>query len=171
MIKMFFVVAVCFFSAQAWSQHLLSAGPEVAFGTNFGKTKAGFGASIEYLYKFSERVGVRTSGGYDVFNVRNVNDSKTSFLPIRVGIEGFLSDVFFAYCEAGIAFYRSSFYDENKFSYAIGTGYKVPFGLKNQFVQISALYNSVLFTKSSLAWFNFRVAYGIDLGPKSSKAK
>jgi hypothetical protein len=152
-------------------QNAISIGLDVSSSPSNRSTSLGIGGSVEYNKSISEKLGGRLYCGYNYFK-SNSTDSHISFLPIRVGIEYFLNKLLFLYVESGVANYNSDAANNWYFSYAFGTGYTVPFGLKNNFAKISLFFNSVRIAKiSSTNWFTLRFAYGLNFGKKSLKNK
>lgn len=171
MLLMYFTFA---YNGNGQIKHSLTIGPNLGVGANFGKAaKLSLGGSLEYVIKFSDRLGARLYGGYNRFNDKNYPDAYVSFLPVRAGIQGFVyEDVLFVFADGGIANYKSST-DTKKTgpSFGIGAGHRLPIG-KSQFVQTSAWFNYYRlevppFTNLKYTWFNFRVAYGFSFGKKN----
>ncbi|MFL5740685.1 MAG: hypothetical protein ACJ75B_10740 [Flavisolibacter sp.] len=162
--KSFFLFIVWLPFDCCYGQTAVSIGANTGMVTRLHGLTAGIGGSVELVTRFSEHAGARFYAGYDYFKAKGPN-SYIAFLPIRAGIQGILSDIFFLYGEAGVAQYYSPNEKLSGFSFNLGGGYQVPFGLRRQFIQISAFYNSMFYKKNySWAWLNLRVAYGFGLG-------
>jgi hypothetical protein len=151
----------------SFSQSSISIGPELAIPANFSKsTNIGFGGSLDFFYKTSSSFGPRVSVGYSRFKGKYLESDVVSFVPLRAGIQGVLADAIILYGEAGTAFYSAKRNGTkiNNFTYALGAGYYVPLRTR-QFLQISGSYNFFRFNEFlTYTWFNFRIAYGLNLG-------
>jgi hypothetical protein len=151
------------------SQSSISLGPQLGFGTNLSNTTIGIGGSLEYQYKFSRNLGITSYIGYDYFNGKSTGH--LSFLPVRIGLQRYFSEMFFLSGTAGIASISPNNGETNTtgFSYSLGAGYYVPFGSVKQFLQLALYFNSSKFTYSTYNWLNIRVAYGIGLSKKAAQ--
>ncbi len=172
----FHLLIFIFISQQVFAQNSISVGPQLGFAANFSSSaKTDFGGSIEYSNQFSEHLGARFYTGYDRFKGKYFADDVVSFVPIRAGLQGFLyKDIISAYIETGIASFhaKSSGSQNTSFSYAFGAAYRMPLGLNQQFVQVSGYYNYYKYSEHlNYTWYNLRVAYGFNLGHKTSDEK
>lgn len=158
--------------------HSISLGPDLGVGANFGKSsKASIGGSIEYVAKFSDKIGIRVSGGYNKFKGKYYDDY-VSFLPIRAGVQAFLyEDLIYLYGEGGVTKFKASTGTEKTGpSFSFGVGDRLPIGA-NQFIQLSVYFNYYKYKGDppggdlNYTWFNFRAAYGFSLSRKSTVEK
>ncbi len=177
-----FIVLICalLFTIESFSQlsHSLSLGPDLGIPTeSFGKANLGFGGSLEYNMIFSEKIGPQFHIAYQSFTNKIYSDQKVTFLPIRLGIVGFLyQDLIFVSADAGVSHYYSpsTGTKQNGFSFGAGAGYRLPLS-SGQFIQASAYYNLHHFKGQYASdgynynWFNIRAAYGISWGKKIRK--
>ena len=175
-LSVLFIITICI-NTKAQLTHSISLGPELSIpGKNFGKSNLGFGGSFEYMVKFNAPVGIQFHFGYSGFPNKFYSNSKISFLPVRLGLVGFIyQDLIFVSADAGISHYHSpsTVTDQNGFSFGAGGGYKLFFDPeKKQFVQLSAYFNMHNFRNDTFGqnynygWFNIRAAYGLSWGKK-----
>jgi hypothetical protein len=153
------------FSSCLLAQQAISFGPQIGLGSNFGKSaKMGIGGSIEYDNRFTEHFGIRVSAGYNYFKEKYY-EGHVSFLPVRAGIQGYLSPNVLLFGEAGVATYGDSNNDsQTGFSYGLGTGYRIPLNA-TQFIQLSGSFNFFRYSNSlTYTWFNFGAAFGLSWG-------
>lgn len=164
----FYLLILCY-AESCFSQSTFSIGPEIDLMSNYGNTKAGAGGSMEFDTRFTEVIGARLSFGFARFIFKSLSKYHVDYMPVRAGIQGYLSKVIFVYGEGGLVLINSDSYHDSKFSYAFGAGYNVPFGLKQNMIQVSASYNSVSIERNSYNhWFNIRIAFGLNLSHKSA---
>ncbi len=126
----------------------------------------GFGASVEYNNKFSERIGVRGTLGYNYFKGKYFDDY-VSFIPVRVGIDAYLVPELFLFADVGIVAYNDSNNDSKSgFSFGFGAAHQIPLQNK-QFIELSANYNYFRYSPPlNYTWFNIRAAYGLKWSKK-----
>ena len=168
---------ICGVSLSAQITNSISLGPDFGIpGKRFGSgARLGIGGSLDYQLKLSVPVGLQIHAGYIKFSDKNYSDTWVSFVPIRLGIVGFIyQDLIFAFVDAGISHYHASTTTkQNGFSFGLGGGYKLFFNPdKKQFVQLSAYYNLHNFKRDitsqnyNYTWFNIRAAYGLSFGKR-----
>ncbi|HEX7906387.1 MAG TPA: hypothetical protein VF487_21080 [Chitinophagaceae bacterium] len=171
-----FIFTLCVHFSVGQIVHSISIGPDLGIPTeSFGKANLGFGGSLEYNVKFSGPVGAQFHIGYQSFSNKIYSDQKVTFLPIRLGVIGFIyQDILFLNADAGISHYYSpsTGTNQNGFTFGAGGGSKLKLG-SGQFIQVSAYYNlhhyDGLYAGNgyNYNWFNIRAAYGLSWGKKN----
>jgi hypothetical protein len=155
--------------------HSLSIGPDLSIpAKNFGsESTLGIGGSLEYQAKFKGHIGLQLHVGYSHFSNKVLSDDKVDFLPVRIGVIGFIyKDQLFISADAGISHFAASTGTKQiGFSFGIGPGYKFYFSPESKhFLQFSAYYNLHNYQHESggnsynynYTWFNIRAAYGFS---------
>lgn len=174
-------IYLIFLSVTSFSQltHSLSLGPELAIpGKNMSGANIGFGGSLQYQLKFSEKIGIQLHGGYNQFTGKSSSSGKIDFLSARVGLVGYLyEDVIFVSADAGVSRFHANTTGtkKNGFSLGIGGGYRFLIG-PTQFAQLSVSYipNSFRYSQSGQSytnkydWFGIRAAVGLNFGKRRS---
>lgn len=160
------------------TRHSVSLGPDLGIPTeSFGKVNLGLGGSLEYNMVLKGKIGPQIHIGYQRFTSKVYSDHKVTFLPIRIGLIGFIyQDIFFVSADAGRSRYYSPTTDteQNGFTFGIGAGSKLPLS-GGQFMQVSVYFNRHHFEgefpgqEYNYNWFNIRAAYGISWGKKTEK--
>jgi len=149
----------------------LSIGPDLALpANNFGANATlGIGGSVEYQAISRGRIAAHVHAGYVHFSNKVVPDEDISFVPIRIGIAGFIhKDVFFVSADVGVSYASSSTGTKQLgFSVGVGPGYKFYLSAeKKHFLQCSACYNlhnSIGQSSGGFyGWFCLRLSYGFS---------
>jgi hypothetical protein len=168
-----FILLFGFYSSKSQVTHSISLGPDLGLpGKNFGsEATLGIGGSIEYQAKFRAPIAIHFHAGYSHFSNKVLSDDKVDFLPIRIGVAGFIyKDQLFISADAGVShFSASTGTNQTGFSFGIGPGFKFYLNPESkQFLQLSAYYNLHNYDSKtsgqnySYTWFNIRVAYGFS---------
>lgn len=181
-IKTNYIVAllILFCTERVYSQtgHSVSLGTDLGIPTeSLGAAKLGFGGSLQYQLKFSDRIAAQLHIGYSGFSNKHDDNQKVSFLPVRLGAVAFIyQDIIFVSADAGVSHYHSpsTLTNQTGFSFGAGTGYRYLIG-NGQFIQISGYYNMHNFKREDTGqdynynWFNIRAAYGLSWGKGKKK--
>jgi len=163
------------------SNHFISLGADLSIPIkNLGsKTPTSIGGSIDYQLKFKAPVGLQAHVGFNRFKGA-IFGTILNFLPIRVGVVGYLyKDLLFVSADAGVSFYSSpngGLPAQTGFGFGAGAGYRQPVN-KNQFIQLSGYYNLHKYKDTpygtpleyNFTWFNIRLAYGFSFGKGKDK--
>lgn len=163
----------CIVTAQI--THSISIGPDLGLpAKSFGsESTLGIGVSLEYQAKFRAPIAIQVHVGYSHFSNKVLSNDKVSFLPVRIGLAGFVyKDLFFISADAGISHFSASTETrQTGFSLGMGPGCKFYLNAESkQFFQFSAYYNVHNYRQKSggnsynynYTWFNVRAAYGFS---------
>ncbi len=167
--SMYLILFCLFLQKKIHAQSSIFLGPQLGLASNFSRSSnIGFGASVEYINRFSQQIGFRGTVGYNYFKGKYFNNH-VSFLPVRIGLQSFLSTNVFVLADAGIVAYNDNNNDSKTgFSYSVGAGYNIPLDTK-KFVQLSANYNFFRYASYlNYTWFNFRAAYSLSWGKRKA---
>ena len=165
-LRLFLLFLACLATNITFSQKAISLGPQIGFSKGLN---IGIGGGLEYTNKFSGHTGFRASLGYTYFTDKFSYSYHFSYIPVRVGLQGYLAPTLFLFADAGVAIQKSIYSSTAGFSYSVGVSQVFPFVESNKFIQASLNYNVHHYSsRSNSTWFNFRLAYGLSW-PKMHK--
>lgn len=165
----FLLIKPCF----SQTNHSITLGPDLGIPTtSFGKAKLGFGGSLFYNWKFSNKIDAHINTGVIGFTNKFNSTDRVQFVPVRAGLTfNLYQDIFSLLVSGGISHYSSKSTKTKQDGATLGTGFIVTQHLSGkQILQFSALYNVHHFERKGSGqsynynWFTLRVGYGLAWG-------
>jgi len=121
----------------------------------------GYGASAKFELPVVNALSLTLTGGLHQFHVKNIfkgaSTGNDNFIPLKAGAKYYFDPRFYTEGELGTVIDHNDAIDQNRFAYAIGTGFLLPLKNSSNMVDVGLRYEQ--WSQNRLQQFGIRVAY------------
>jgi predicted porin len=121
----------------------------------------GYGASVKFELPVVDAFSFTLTGGVHQFHMKgileDVSNGNDTFIPLKAGVKYYFDPRFYTEGELGTVIYHNDAIDQNRFTYAIGTGFLLPLNNSKNMVDVGLRYEQ--WSQNRLQQFGIRVAY------------
>ena len=121
----------------------------------------GYGASAKFELPVVNALSFILTAGVHQFHIKSifngVSTGNDTFVPLKAGVKYYFDPRFYAEGEMGTVIDHNDDFNQNRFTYAIGTGFLLPLKSTNNMVDVGLRYEQ--WSQNRLQQFGIRVAY------------
>jgi len=125
----------------------------------------GYGASVKFELPVVNALSFILTAGVHQFHIKSIFNGVTTgndnFIPLKAGAKYYFDPRFYTEGELGTVIDHNDAVTQNRFTYAIGTGFLLPLKSSSNMVDVGLRYEQ--WSQNRLQQFGIRVAYRFGL--------
>jgi predicted porin len=125
----------------------------------------GYGASAKFELPIINAFSLTLTGGLHQYHIKSIFDGASTgndtFIPLKAGVKYYFDPRFYTEGELGTVIDHNDAIDQNRFTYAIGTGFLLPLNNSRNMVNVGLRYEQ--WSQNRLQQVGIRVAYRFGL--------